>query len=207
MILEKIIDYYNKYYTNSDKTVKGQFVPSNLVHIDIGLKMAISGGYIDISGYFMDAGCGDGRIVALSSGKYSLNSIGVEYESDLSKKAENHIDYLKKNNILDSIPVKIIQGDFTEDQTYEHAGIDFKEIKTFFNYINNQKQIAEKIAEKSPKGTTFLLYTYSGHPESFPGLQDVKSFMLYDSCPNIKGLPEEWPGNDKIAMLHIYKKI
>jgi hypothetical protein len=206
-LVEKLEEYYNENYTESRGTVKGQFVPSNLTHIDSGLKLAISGGYIDISGYFLDAGCGDGRIIALASGKYDLDSIGIECDHKLAKKAEKHISYLRKNKILNGIPVKIIKGDFTEESTYEEAGIDFKDIKTFYNYINNDHQIAEKIAKQSPKDTTLLVYTFAGHPESFPGLEVVQSFMLDDPCPNIKGLPEEWPGHDKIALLHIYKKV
>ncbi|MBD3354549.1 hypothetical protein GF361_01030 [Candidatus Woesearchaeota archaeon] len=207
MVLEKLIDHYNDYYTKCNKTEKGQFVPSNLKHIDMALKMAVSGGFIDDTGYFLDAGCGDGRVITLSSGKYNLHSIGVEYDQLLAEKAEKHIAYLKKNHILNGVPARIIQGDFTEDSTYFDAGIDFKEIKTFFNYINNQEQIAEKIAEKSPKGTAFLLHRYNSHPEDFSGLEFVKAFTLYDLCPHIEGWNYSVGNIPKIAQLHIYKKI
>jgi len=154
---------------------KGSFVPSSAICVNSALKQLIEEGDIDDKGLFLDAGCGDGRIIALTAGIFNIPSLGVEFDAEVSGIAEKSIDDLstildfKKENAV------VIKGDFTEDNTYEKAGIRFEDIKTVFNYINNSKDIAKKIAEQSPEGTVFLLLDTCFIPMEFPGLKLEKS--------------------------------
>ena len=72
-----------KYFANKDelsyahggpykKTAMGQFVPSPLRHIRAALDYLIKIGVVNSSGLLLDAGCGDGRIVALTSFIYKI---------------------------------------------------------------------------------------------------------------------------------------
>ena len=51
----------------------------------------------------------------------------------------------------------VLQGDFTDDETYARAGLRFEEFATVFNYINNERAIASKVAQQSPPGTKLVL--------------------------------------------------
>ena len=86
-----IQNYYNHLDSLQDaeggpykRTAVGQFVPSPLSHIKTAFDYLIATNSIDTSGPFLDAGSGDGRIVAISSLAYGINSVGVEYDQELA---------------------------------------------------------------------------------------------------------------------------
>ena len=139
------------------KTVMGQFVPSPLRHIRAALDYLVKIGVVNSSGLFLDAGCGDGRVVALTALIYKIPSIGVEYDIELARQSKQHLSRLKQLGLMGA-PVEIIQGDFVQDLTYRKADRKFEDFTIVYNYINNEQSIAEKVAAQSLKSTTFLLF-------------------------------------------------
>jgi hypothetical protein len=158
-------------------TADGCFIVSSLNLVQQGLQHFIDIGLIDTKGIFCDAGCGDGRVVALTAGVHQIHSIGIESDSETVILAKQKIGHLKEIRKI-CAPAKIIEGNFVRDETYSLAQIDFKEIKTFFNYVNNEKQIAAKIAQHSLPGTIFLLYDSESTPKSFSGLKFIETKIL-----------------------------
>lgn len=137
-------------------TAVGQFVPSPLPNLHVALNYLLELGLIPSSGLFLDAGCGDGRVVALTALVHGIPTLGVEYDDDLLERAEYHVARLKGMG-LQGAPVVLAPGDFTDDDTYRRVGRRFEEIPTVFNYINNERALAAKVVQQSPPGTTFLL--------------------------------------------------
>ncbi len=158
-----IQNYYNYLDSLQDeeggpykRTAVGQFVPSPLSHIKTAFDYLIETNTIDTTKPFLDAGSGDGRIVAISSLAYGIDSTGVEYDQELCEFSSANLDHLSKL----CTPHKsgyIIEGDFTEDSTYSSKGMTFDTFFTVFNYINNESSIAHKIAQSSRPGTKFVL--------------------------------------------------
>ena len=157
-------------------TLDGLLITSALDPVAKCLDVFIQNGIIDISEFFCDAGCGDGRIVALTAEKY-IPSIGVDSDDEVSRNAQAKISKLKKRGVIKA-PALILNGNFLHKQTYKKAGISFRDIRTFFNYVNNQDSLARKIALESPKGTVFLLYDFDPIPEDFIGLTFVETAAM-----------------------------
>jgi len=139
------------------RTAVGQFAPSPIIDVYAALEYLLESGAIETSGLFLDAGSGDGRIVALAALVHSLPSVGVEYDDELVGQSQQHFENLGSLGLGGASKV-ILQGDFGCDDTYTQAGIRFEDFTTVFNYVNNHEAIASKIALQSPPGTKFLLF-------------------------------------------------
>ena len=138
------------------RTAVGQYLPSPLRHLDAAIGYLIETSAFDPSGLFLDAGSGDGRVVALTSLVYGVPSVGVEYDKELVDSSKAYIESLKGSGLQGASDI-IIPGDFTEDDTYLQAGLRFEDFATVFNYINNEGDIAEKVAMSAPPGTKLLV--------------------------------------------------
>ena len=139
------------------RTTVGEFVPSPLRHLHAALNYLRRAGAIDTSSLFLDAGCGDARVVALTALVHNIPSVGVEYDEELVERSEHHLRGLKRLG-LQGTPVIIVHGDFRDDDTYLRAGRRFEDFATVFNYVNNERAVAEKVAQQSPLGAKLLLF-------------------------------------------------
>ena len=138
------------------RTAVGQFLPSPLRHLDAAIGFLIETAAFDPSLPFLDAGSGDGRVVALTSLVHGIPSVGVEYDEALVDFSRQNIQSLRESGLQGASDL-IIPGDFTEDETYRRAGLKFEDFATVFNYINNEGDIAEKVAVSSPPGAKLLV--------------------------------------------------
>jgi|GEM_PF-1398091 hypothetical protein len=138
------------------RTELGQFVPSPIMHIKAALDYLLDRNLIDPFAPLLDAGSGDGRIIAIASLYYGITAIGVEYDAELFESSRNHINHLS-TLCQSTASGTIIQGDFTDDLTYKMNGLTFQMFSTVFNYINNESSIAYKISQDSPPHTKFVL--------------------------------------------------
>jgi SAM-dependent methyltransferase len=138
------------------RTEVGQFVPSPLLHLEAAFAHMISLGVSSASSKFLDAGCGDARVLAVISGVYSIEAVGVEYDAEMADKSLRNLDNLTQLGSKRA-DWQVVQGDFMDNKTYEKTGIEFQQFDIVFNYINNQRDIAMKVFEESPAGTAFWL--------------------------------------------------
>jgi len=159
-------------------TAVGKFYASPLEHIDIGLQQLVEERVINTGGWFCDTGAGDGRVVALAAGKYNIPSIGIEYDPSIARLADENIQALKSASLIEGVSAIISCGDFLIDKPYKNAGVEFEDIKTFFNYLSNEEYIARKIAKRSNKGTLFILFTVMEEIDNFPGLTFEKNLKI-----------------------------
>ena len=177
------------------RTQVGIFVPSPLTEINFALEQLLESRAINSSELFFDAGFGDGRILLLTAGVHGIPSAGAEYDEGLVGFAEHHIKEIERLYIAGGkvLPITLARGYFGEDKTYSRAGIRFKDIATFYNYKDNQLQIAEKIVRQSSRGTRFL-YRGGPYPRIFEGLKFEQSIEYVD------------PSGHRSNVLHVYRK-
>tara|TARA_Y100000310_G_scaffold341089_1_gene439078 strand:+ start:17257 stop:17853 length:597 start_codon:yes stop_codon:yes gene_type:complete len=158
--------------------LKNLYYPSSLAQIGPSIEQLVQRGVIDSSKPFLDAGSGDARVVALTGGVHELDSVGADYYDGFCDEAERNIRILKVLGILNEVPIRIVRGDFTSDETYKNGGIRFEDFGTVYNFQTNEGDIAEKIARQSPSGTVFLLLTWQRNPKDFDGLGLEESIQL-----------------------------
>lgn len=175
-----------KYFEQVDDTLqygtptftgRGFFVGSDLKNINQGFKQLIKAGVISDSKLFLDAGCGDGRVLALLS-MYGIPSIGVEFSNDIFYAGRHHIDKLTRQKIIDKSLITMLLGDFMDDNIYRSAGFNFQNIPVIYNFLSNHAKIASKIANQSKKKTRFLLYGDKDNATEFEGLRLEESVEL-----------------------------
>ena len=150
------------------RTAVGQYVPSPLLHVRVAFDYLIENAAIDAAGPLLDAGSGDGRIIALTAFVHGIPTVGVEYDSELVETSRQHLKSLKRLGLQGASEL-VLHGDFTEDETYEQASLRFEDFTTVFNYINNEGDIALKVAQQSKPGTKLIILGAFPLPE-FHGL-------------------------------------
>ena len=183
----KLDEYFGR--PTPQATRDGAFIVSSVELVKQALRYFIEKGIVDPSGWFCDAGCGDGRVVILAASEFGIPALGVESDPEIVKRAIDNV-----NNF--NAPVKIGKGCFVEEKTYFQTGIKFEEIKTFFNYVNNHRKLAAKIAQDSPLGTVLLIYDSESEPKNFLGLKYLET----------KKVPEGWEISADYY-LHAYENV
>ncbi len=158
------------------RTAVGQYLPSPLRHLNAAMEYLVETSAFDPSGLFLDAGAGDGRVVALTALVHGIPSVGVEYDEELLGFSRANVESLKRSGLRGASDL-IIPGDFTEDETYLRAGLRFGDFATVFNYINNEGDIAEKVATSSPPGAKLLVLGAFPVP-GYHGLTLERNVML-----------------------------
>jgi hypothetical protein len=207
-IFEKLKKYYDIDDDKRNKngglfmtTTKGMYVPCTLSQTYKAISYLKSVNVLNNGDLFMDAGGGDGRVVTLTSEVFNMPSVMIEYDKRLCKRTENHNRLLRKKRILNNNSIRVIQGDFTKINTYSANRLDLKKIKVFYNYINNEKDIANTINKYSPKGTIFLLLDINPMDRVFDGLKHQLTLKLIDRYKGQNNIPEK-----EIRYMHTYIK-
>lgn len=100
---------------------------------------------------FCSAGGGDARDAVIAKLIFDCDVLYIEGDKRIFDLGKKNIDDLGLDIIL-------ANGDFLEDQTYLNQGVNFKDVDTFYNYINNYIPLIRKIERQSNNGTIFLLY-------------------------------------------------
>jgi len=180
MILEKRLTAVLDAYREQDVLAKGTkindgriFVPTSLQEAMTLLTIGAKSGFYPNRGYFLDAGSGDGRMVALLS-CLGYKAIGVEFDLELAVYSQGKLEQLKRQGAI-TADAKIAKGDFTDAGTYQKMGVDFQDIRNIFHGINlvSLRGLVEKIKNESPSGTTLTLYGPFGMFPEFEGLAKV----------------------------------
>lgn len=160
-----------RYFQSTTKLVAPyiNYIPSPLDSLGHGIEQLVQRGVIDATKPFLDAGSGDGRVVALAS-LFGLRSVGVDYNDIFCDIAKRNIEILIEKGALNGNVPTIIGGNFESDGTYERHGMRFKDFGTVYNFQTKEELIAEKIARQSSPGTVFLLLRFWNDDSSFKGL-------------------------------------
>jgi len=107
----------------------------------------------------LDAGAGDGRLVAgLCAAATEVRVFGIEHDENLARLAE---DNLRRLTAL-GLPARwtTCEGDYLSLSTYEELGLGFADVDLFLNYPDGSEHaLASLIAEHGRPGARLALVT------------------------------------------------
>lgn len=159
-------------------TGAGEFVPSSLENVHLGLAKLMAEGLLRSNQTFLDAGSGDGRIVILASLVFGLKTFGVEYDDALWRRSLANVAVFRPFYRTEEARPAIWCGDFCDEDTYIRHGTAFRNFDVVFNYANDHHRLAAKVAQDGAEHVLFLYYGPSPYPESFHGLMAIRSLAL-----------------------------
>ena len=177
---------------DSDDT--GMFAGSSLRHLYPGLARLVAEGAIQ-PGFFSDAGCGDGRVLALVSEAFKIQALGIEGDPRFLGYTDQNIAALRGQGLLNGCSIGTVLGNFNEDAAYIAAGVDFRDISAHYHYVNvpSYRFLAKRIAEKSKPGTLYLLNDSTHSQEQFDRLKLSMILVLKKDNPKL--------------YMHVYRKV
>ncbi|MBX4201127.1 class I SAM-dependent methyltransferase [Candidatus Parcubacteria bacterium] len=138
-------------------TEVGTFLATETLILYKLLDDLILNGFLDPKLPFLDAGSGDARVNHMAALHGVKNSIGIEYSPEIFEKSRKQTQEFEDAGIIEKGHTTLIQGDFTNVETYAKNGLDIKNINTFFNYVNGWKQLLNFIDKNSPIGVKMIL--------------------------------------------------
>ena len=162
----------DKYGQVSRKTNSGFYIPSSLRQLDQAFDILLQRHMIKTGSLFLDAGSGDGRIVALAERK-GLTAFGIESDRRL-------FEISTKNLLSLGCSGRIVHGDFLKDSAYEKIGISFSAFPLIYNFVNSCNELAEKISKEGNDDVRFLLYDTSSISTHWEGLTLLDTMLLRD---------------------------
>ena len=129
--------------------------------------------------FFLDLGCGDGRVNVLVS-YFVKASIGIEIDSDIlaeygQRKKDIDLRLQRENLVIPPNNLALFHGNSLEDATYvkifTSTGVRFEDVDLFYTYITLHDLFAEKIARDGKKGALYLVYGFSKVLPRYQGLE------------------------------------
>jgi hypothetical protein len=136
-------------------------------------------------GKVLDAGMGDGRVVAaLCNVGHDLWAYGIESHPRLWELAENNLRTLTERGMASSW--RICQGDYLDVSTYPKLGVRLEDIDAFFNYPDgNEHELAALLSVHGRAGAILVVVT-AEHGIELEGLT-LEDELTIDRGP---GVPE-----------------
>ncbi len=130
------------------------------------------------------AGSGDARRAAyLNNLSYDVTAVEinprlVEYSRDIT-------DKLAQEKLVKKDRLKILQGDFLDDNVYQKGERKFGDFDIYFAYLvkKNLEKLSNKISEKSKKGSSLFVLSPVDWEDPYFNLQNVEGASI-----TIKGL-------------------
>ena len=165
------------------ETDSGVFIPSSLNIIHQAFIHLIGTGVIVKAKPFLDAGCGEGRIVALAS-SMGISAWGIESDEELAALAKHNLINLASLGVIKKSDALIYQGNFCNRKAYRVMDIKFSDFGTIYNYDNNADLLASKIVEEAKPETVYLLYSGDEIKEDFRGLVFLGELDLISNSRN-----------------------
>lgn len=177
-LIDHLTQYYRQWESSKSYGMLGEyfkaeegrvFSPSAIAWVECALRKAIDSGIIDTKKPFLDAGSGDGRVLALAS-ILGLDAYGLELDEELFDDAETHLETLAA--ALDIARPRNARASFTDYGSYPGLGLSFEQVGTFFHYFNHpqNEQLIAMIVDRSPKGTLFI---QSADVHQYDGLEQL----------------------------------
>ncbi|MFW9992451.1 MAG: hypothetical protein ACFFD4_10420 [Candidatus Odinarchaeota archaeon] len=190
-----IINGISKYFESLEPrfdlffaTDKGVFLGGAIKPIFQALKQLKDEGIIRERQTFLDAGSGDGRILAIAvAGK--LKAHGIECNEIILEASRENMKKLIDLKLIDREPVTVL-GDFLENSTYYEAlQMPFSSFEVIYTFETCPLELAEKISTDSRKNTVFLYHSLKNEPVLVKRLELLKTMDLANH-----------------QYLHVYKK-
>jgi SAM-dependent methyltransferase len=181
--LRKTVDFIARYYDHCKFGYvghEGYRKSTDLVKFARCVDEMVGLGFIDPKrAFFLDFGCGDGRVNLLMS-YFVKRSVGIEIDPEIlaeygQRKRELTLR-LQNNNLMQPPDnIRLYQGNSLEAATYKEIessiNLRFEEIDLFYTYITLHDLFAAKIAEEAKTKALYLVYGFSKILPSYQGLE------------------------------------
>jgi len=134
----------------------------------------------------LDAGMGDGRVLAALGALYGeragLTSVGIEWDETLFQAA---LENLERLALADHARLRVARGDYTEDSTWAAVGLSPGELSLILKYPDGDETPLERLViERCGPGV--LLCLLSPDPEAeMDGLRRVWVETLFPDDPRL----------------------
>lgn len=176
----KPIDRVKKYYSDLEPRMdlfyaaeKGPFLGGHIPKIYGILEELVDDGVLSPDKTFLDAGSGDGRIVAIAA-VLGLRAFGIEWSEPIYEASKEDLEMLSEENIFPKTPT-VVKGDFFDFAIYKELGIEFEEINVFYSYETFTKELGKLIVDHSPPKTVLLHHSQNNDPITVEGLSHIKT--------------------------------
>ena len=157
IVVQDLNDYFESLGSQLDlafSVTKGTYYPCSVLELSTVFNDLYSKGFIKPDQYFLDAGSGDGRVVALA-GLYDLRSFGIEFNEGLYEysfdKIQDLIDIFSFH-----VRPEVIHGDFLESQTLKNNNLFFSDFDIIYNFATSPYEILSLIEKESNPGTIYI---------------------------------------------------
>lgn len=163
--IDELVRYYGHFSSElgrPKRTSIGIYHPTLLDDVRTLFDKLHADGSLEPFDVFLDAGSGDGRIVALAS-LYDVHAYGIEGDVKIHTLAEQRVENAKKEGILPAqYPKKhtlsLGYGDFLDIHCYQRAiKIKSDTIEIFFNANDNCLSLAKMLEQIKNKKTRYLI--------------------------------------------------
>ncbi|MHA1989938.1 MAG: hypothetical protein ACW981_07715 [Candidatus Hodarchaeales archaeon] len=174
-----LIDYFNSIGPQFDLAFApevGTYYPASIVHLSKIFQELIDLSLIFPNQTFLDAGSGDGRVVALAS-LFGFESYGIELNKLIYESSLEHVSKLVTRIILPRSPL-IVCGDVLSDTPYNNLKKNFRDFQIIFNFNTLPYELLEKIKTESPMNTIFIFNSISQILEIDNGFNLIRKFNL-----------------------------
>ncbi|MHA2099475.1 MAG: hypothetical protein ACW99A_12420 [Candidatus Kariarchaeaceae archaeon] len=189
--IKDLIDYFDSIGPQFDLAFapeEGTYYPASIKHLFKIFQELIKSSVISPNQTFLDAGSGDGRIVALAS-LLGFDAYGIELNRLIYESSLQIIEELVKKKIITKIP-HLICGNIINSSSYTSLGNDFKNFHIIFNFNTLPYELLRKIEIESPINTIFIFNSISQILKVDQKFELVHKFDLTEFS----------------QLLHIYKK-
>ena len=147
------------------KTARGIWVPTPVRVIADAIETLEKIGLLGEGtppGHMIDAGTGDGRVLAVLASLDPTRLVyGIEADPALYAEAVTNLQTLDARGLIDAARVHLIEADYCDLTTYETRGIALRQTGVIFNYPDgNERRLARFVSERCGRGTTLCLLTH-----------------------------------------------
>lgn len=170
--LEKILRGYRRYEEKVAKpeVLSGKWKPTSLEVLRkeikafegllYGLQRGVYNGgvqRIKHEGKVLVPGSGDGRRAALLN-RLGYDVVAVEIEPEIVRTSSDMVKSLARQGIVDPNRIKILHGDFLDDNLYHSNGLRFEDFQKIYVYLTGSifRNLLDKIEKTSPKGVELI---------------------------------------------------
>lgn len=109
-------------------------------------------------GWILDAGMGDGRLVASAARATAAPACGIECDPGLFESAQHNLRALHARGEIEACPVA--HGDYLDPEVYRDLGFEPSDVRLFASYADGgEQQLADFVAAEARPGARLALLT------------------------------------------------
>ena len=123
-----------------------------------------------LKGLLVEAGCGDGRILALAA-QMGIACEGIEKDDPIIAECEKNLKKLHSEKVIPFLP-KVNKGDFTTQNAFEKIN----NIGAVYNFQTETEKLSKRMNEELNYGTLLIYYEIKKVQTQFEGFEFLETY-------------------------------